>query len=34
MDDCENIYSAKILIVDDEDSIRQTFEIFLKGRRI
>lgn len=25
----ENIYSAKILIVDDEESIRQTFEIFL-----
>ncbi|MBU0942953.1 MAG: sigma 54-interacting transcriptional regulator [Proteobacteria bacterium] len=25
----ENLYSANILIVDDEDSIRQTFEIFL-----
>jgi two-component system response regulator HydG len=27
----ENLYSAKILIVDDEESIRQTFEIFLKA---
>ena len=26
----ENIHTAKILIVDDEESIRQTFEIFLK----
>ncbi|MBM9538519.1 ATP-binding response regulator [Desulfobulbus alkaliphilus] len=26
----ENLYAAKILIVDDEESIRQTFEIFLK----
>ncbi|MBU0664226.1 MAG: sigma 54-interacting transcriptional regulator [Proteobacteria bacterium] len=25
----KNLYSAKILIVDDEESIRQTFEIFL-----
>lgn len=25
----KDLYSAKILIVDDEDSIRQTFEIFL-----
>lgn len=27
----ENLYSANILIVDDEESIRQTFEIFLKA---
>ena len=27
----ENLYSAKILIVDDEESIRQTFEIFLQA---
>jgi two-component system, NtrC family, response regulator HydG len=27
----ENLYSAKILIVDDEESIRQTFEIFLNS---
>jgi len=27
----ENLYSAKILIVDDEESIRQTFAIFLKA---
>lgn len=26
-----DIYSAKILIVDDEESIRQTFEIFLRS---
>ncbi|MCL2457671.1 MAG: sigma 54-interacting transcriptional regulator [Desulfobulbus sp.] len=26
-----NIYSSRILIVDDEDSIRQTFNIFLKA---
>ena len=25
----KDLYSAKILIVDDEESIRQTFEIFL-----
>ncbi len=27
----ENIYSSKILIVDDEESIRHTFNIFLKS---
>ena len=27
----EDLYSAKILIVDDEESIRQTLEIFLNG---